>query len=154
MKKMLIALTAAVLALVLLCGTALAVSGDITTKDAKAYSDAAMTDYVGTIPAYTALVVRSYDNYADVYVGGKVCYISASALLRKDAPTSYSAVLKKGTKVYQRADSDAAHYTLKASGTVKVCKVKGDWALVQSAGEAGLYAFVKVKSLTNIEANG
>ena len=47
MKKMLIALTAAVLVLTLLCGGALAATGDLTTKSVKAYSNAARTEYVG-----------------------------------------------------------------------------------------------------------
>ena len=153
MKKMLIALAATTLILTMLCGQALAVSGDITTKSVKAYSDAAMTDYAGTIPAYTALVVRSYDDFADVYVNGKICYISASALLRKDAPTKYTAVLEKGTKVYQRATTDAKAYTVKEDGFVKVCAVKGNWALIQTTGTKGLYAFVKVDKLTNLQAN-
>ena len=152
MKKMLIALTAAVLVLTLLCGQALAVSGDITTKTTKVYSDAAMTNYVGAIPAYTALVVRSYDNYADVLIDGKVCYISTSALLHRDVPAAYTATLKKGTRLYQCADSDANSCTLKNGSTVKLLKVKGDWALVQSTGKAGLYAFVKVSKLSDIKA--
>ena len=150
MKKIMIAVLAAALMLALLCGSALAVSGDITIKNAKAYSDAAMTKYVETIPAYTALLVRSYDDYADVYINGKVYYIKPSALLQKDAPAKYTATLNKGTKVYQRASTAANSYTLKNGGTVRVCKVVDDWALVQSTGGKGLYAFVKVGKLTNI----
>ena len=36
-------------------------TGDIVVKKAKAYSDKAMTQYIGTIPAYTALTVEFYD---------------------------------------------------------------------------------------------
>ena len=150
MKKTMIAILAVALILTMLCGQALAASGDITTKSVKAYADAAMTKYVGTIPAYTALVVRSHDTFADVYVNGKIVYISDSALLNKDASSKYVATLNKGTKVYQRATTSANDYTLQDSGTVKVCKVSGDWALVQSTGSKGLYAFVKVNKLTNI----
>ena len=90
----------------------------------------------GTIPARaTAVVVRSYDSYADVYVDGKVVYISTSALLHKDISSKYVATLDAGTKVYQRADTNANEYTLKHGGTVKVCKVAGEWALVQSTGK-------------------
>ena len=46
-KKTLVIAIALILAM--LCGQALAVSGDITTKSAKAYADAAMTKYVGTM---------------------------------------------------------------------------------------------------------
>ena len=41
-------------------------------------------------------------------------------------------------------------YTLKKSGPVQICAVKGDWALVQTLGERGLYAFVKIDKLKNI----
>ena len=98
-------------------------------------------------------MVRSYDSFADVYVNGKIYYISASALLRKDAPTKYTAILGKGTKVYQRATTDAKAYTVKEDGFVKVCAVKGNWALIQTTGTKGLYAFVKVDKLTNLQAN-
>ena len=150
MKKTMIAIMAVALVLTMLCGQALAATGDLTIKDAKAYSDAAMKDYLGTIPAYTALLVRSYDSYADVRYNGRTVYISAEALLRKDAPTKYVATLSKGTKVYQRATTSANAYTLKSGGIVKICKVKGDWALVQTTGSKGLYAFVKVSKLTDI----
>ena len=103
MKKTTVAIIAAVLMLTMLCGGALATSGDLTVANVKAYSDSAMTNYVGTIPAYTALVVGSYDTYADVKMGGKTLYIDASALLRTDSPAKYTATLNKGTKVYQRA---------------------------------------------------
>ncbi len=150
MKKTMVAILAVAMILTMLCGQALAVSGDITTRNVKAYADAGMTKYVGTIPGATALFVRSYDSFADVYVAGKIVYINASALLHKNISTKYVATLEKGTKVYQRADTSAADYTLKKGGTVKVCKVSGDWALVQTTGKKGLYAFVKVGKLSNI----
>ena len=153
MKKMLIALTAAVLVLTLLCGGALAATGDLTTKSVKAYSNAARTEYVGTIPAYTALVVRSYDDYADVYINGKVYYIDASALLHKEVSTNFSAILEKGTKVYQNPTSSANTYTVKSACFVKLCAVNDDWALVQATNKEGYYGFVKVNKLINIIAN-
>jgi len=152
MKKSMVAILAVVLIMTLLCGQALASTGDITIKAAKAYSDPAMKKYVGTIPAYTALVVRSHDDYADVYVGGKIVYIDAATLLDRPVIGKYTAKLSKGTKVYQRATSSANAYTLKKSGTVQVCKVVGDWALVQTLNTRGLYAFVKISSLKSIAA--
>ena len=56
MKKKLIAVLAVALIAALGCGVAFAATGDITVKDAKAYADAAMTQYVGTIPAGTSLM--------------------------------------------------------------------------------------------------
>lgn len=150
MKKKITAVLALVLLLALCCGTALAASGDITVKDAKAYADASMTQYIGTIPAGTSLLVRSYDNYADVYVNGKVVYINKSALLDGSISSPYNATLKKGTRVYQRADSSAKSVKVKKSTVVNVCEVSGAWALVRAVSDTQAFAFVKVDKLTNI----
>lgn len=151
MKKTLTAVLA-VLLLTALCVPALAMGGDVTVKDVKAYSDAAMKDLVGTIPAYTALLVRSYDSYADVTLNGQVYYIDSSALMGRDPDAKFTATLKRGTKVYQRATTDANSVRLAKASTVKVCKIKGGWALVQSTGKLGAYAFVKLGKLSNIQA--
>ena len=150
MKKTVMTILAVALLLTVFCATGLASHGDITVKAAKAYADPALKDYVGTIPAYTSLLVRSNDSYTDVYINGKVYYISKSALLNKNLTGDYVATLDKGTKVYQRANSEAKSYTLKKAGAIQVCKVKGDWALVQTLGDQGLYAFVKIDKLQNI----
>ena len=150
MKKTILTVLAVSLLLTLFCGAALASHGDLTVKAAKAYADSTMKEYVGTIPAYTAVVVRSNDSYTDVYYNGHVYYINGANLLNKSKLADYVALLGKGTKVYQRASSDANSYTLKKSGAVQICAVKGDWALVQTLGERGLYAFVKVDKLQNI----
>ena len=150
MKKITITVLALSLLLVMFCAQALASHGDITVRAAKLYADSAMTEYVGTIPAYTALVVRANESYTDVYYNGKVYYTKGSNLLNKSRLGDYLATLGRGTKVYQRAESDANSYTLKKSGSVQICAVKGDWALVQTLGERGLYAFVKLEKLKNI----
>ena len=150
MKKTLVAVLALVLALTVCCGAALAAGGDLTIRDAKAYSDAEMTKYAGTIPAGTALVVRSYDSYADVYLNGKVYYISNADLLDKDISGKYEATLLKGTRVYQRPSVEANTCKLKNSYSVNVCAVKDDWALVHSNNQFGAYAYVPVSYLVGI----
>jgi hypothetical protein len=62
MKKAIITILALVLLVSMFCATAMASHGDITVKTTKLYADSAMKAYVGTIPAYTALVVRSNDS--------------------------------------------------------------------------------------------
>lgn len=151
MKKKLAAVLALALIAALCCGTALAVSGDLTVKDAKAYADAAMTKYVGTIPAGTSLLVRSYDSYADVYINGKIVYINSSALLDGDIAGPYNATLTKGTRVYQRATTDANSVKLKKGCTVNVCAISDDWALVRSTGSKSMFGYVKLDKLTKIE---
>ncbi len=152
MKKTMIAVLAAMLMLALCCGSALAYNGDITTSNAKAYADAAMTQLVGAIPAGTSVLVRSYDSYADVYYNGKVVYVAPSDLLNGDITGDYNATLPKGTKIYQRAVTSAKSRKLKKDVFVNVCAVSGDWALVRTTGDVTLFAFCKVSKLTNITA--
>ena len=150
MKKTLVAVLATALLLTLFGTAALAYTGDVTTSNAKVYSTPAMTEYVGTIPAGTSVLVRAYEKYADVYYNGKVVYIETDDLLHTNLESDYIATLTKGTKIYQQAKSSAKSLKLKSSGTVKVCAISGDWALVQSTGAKRLYAFVKIADLTAI----
>jgi len=150
MKKKIAALFALTLIAALCCTTALAYSGDIVRKDAMAFADSKMTQYVGTIPAGTAVIVRSYDHYADIYVNGKICYVDTDVLLKDDLSSDYLATLGKGSRVYQFPETDSTSTKIKTSGTVKVCAVSGDWVLIQTTGAKGLYGYVKIDSLTNI----
>ena len=150
MKKAILTILAVSLLLTMFCAQAMASHGDITIKAAKVYADSAKKDYVGTIPAYTALVVRSNDSYTDVYINGRVYYVSDTALLNRNVLGDYVATLDRGTTVYQRANTGASRYTLKKSCAVQICKVRGEWALIQTLSERGLYAFVKVEKLKNI----
>lgn len=152
MKKTLIAVLAMALLLAIGCGSALAYTGDLTTSDAKIYSDSAMTNCIGAIPAGTSVLVRSYETYADIYYKGKVVYIKTSDLLQGDIEGDYNATLLKGTKVYQRADTASDHYKLKGAVTVNVCAVAGSWALVRTLNAKGIFAFVKINKLVNIKS--
>ena len=150
MKKTMVAFLAMAMILALFCSQALAVTGDITVRETNVYSDAEMKNPVGKLPAYTSVLVRAYDSIADIYVDGKICYVNPSDLLRKDASSNYYATLKKGTRIYQCPASNANSRKLKKSGTVKLCLVNGDWALVRSTGKTGVYAFVKISKLSDI----
>ena len=150
MTKKLMAVLALVLTLTMLCSAALAVSGDLIVKEASAYSDKELTKPIGKIAAGTSLVAEVKNGVGKVYYGGQICYVSSSDLLKKDASSDYQATLNKGTRVYQRASSKAASLKLKSSGTVKLCLVNGDWALVRTTGKLGLYAYVKLDSLMDV----
>ena len=150
MKKKIMAILAMALVLTMIGAQALAATGDLTVKSVKVYSDAEMKNCIGTLPAMTSLLVRSYDSFADIYIDGKICYIDASALLHKNIASDYYATLKKGTLVYQRATTSANTIKLTKKYSVKLCAVSGDWALVQTTGKKGMYGFVKVSKLTNL----
>lgn len=152
MKKTMIAVLAMALLLAIGCGSALAYTGDLTTSEAKVYSDNGMTNCVGTIPAGTSVLVRSYENYADVYYNGKIVYIKKSDLLHGDISGDYNATLLKGTKVYQRANTSSDSYKIKGAVTVNVCAVAGNWALVRTLNSKGIFAFVKINKLVDIRS--
>ena len=150
MTKKLMAVLALALMLTMLCSAALAVGGDLTVKEAVAYSDKALSQPIAKIPAGTSLLADVKGSAAKVYYGGQICYVTSSDLMKKDASSDYVATLEKGTRVYQRAESSASSFKLKSSGTVKLCLVNGDWALVRTTGKLGLYAYVKVDNLVDV----
>ena len=150
MTKKLTAVLALALMLTMLCSAALAVGGDLTVKEAVAYSDKALTQAISKIPAGTSLLADVKGDAAKVYYGGQICYVASSNLMKKDASSDYKATLEKGTRVYQRPEKKAASFKLKSSGTVKLCLVNGDWALVRTTGKLGLYAYVKLDSLVDV----
>ena len=125
-------------------------SEDILVKDAKAYSNAAMTKYVGTIPAATTVTVKKYGTNAKASVAGKKVYISSTKLLHGDMAGAYDAKLAKGTRVYQRASSNAKSVKLKKARYVNICAVKGDWALVRQTSGKLMFGYVKLDQLTNV----
>ena len=125
-------------------------SDDILIKDAKAYSNAAMTKYVCTIPGATTVTVKKYGTNAKVSVGGKKVYVSSTKLLHGDMAGAYNAKLAKGTRVYQRASGKAKSVKLKKARYVNICAIKGDWALVRQTSGKLLFGYVKLDKLTNV----
>ena len=153
MKKIALSILAAVLLLTLVCGSAFAVTGDITVKAAKAYADPNFTKYVGTIPAKTSVLVRAYGSYADVLVNGVEVYVKPSTLTcgKKDYDYIGYATLKAGSKVYQRPTIASKCSTTSSSTKVLVYAVSNGKALVRTA-EKGVFGFVSAKSLTDLKA--
>ena len=72
MKKIAFSILAAVLLMTLVLGSALAVTGDITTRDVKAYADPNFKKYVATIPAKTSVLVRAY-HHLQRHQGSGLC---------------------------------------------------------------------------------
>ncbi len=150
MKRAAFMILTVALLLTLVCGSALAVTGDFTIKRATAYADPEMTIKVGTIPKYTCLKVNASGNYADVSYNGVRCYIKASALTQGKYDYSYigSATLKKGTEIYQRPSSSSRCKTLTKAAKVKVYKVAKGFVLIRNS--KGYFGFVKSEALTNL----
>ena len=152
MKKIALSMLAAVLLLTLVCGSALAVTGDITVKAAKAYADPNFKLYIGVVPAKTSVLVRAYGSYADIYVNGVECFVKPSALTcgKKDNDFVGYATLKADSTVYQRPSSSSKTATTSHAMKVLVYGVDDGKALVRT--RKGVFGFVNASSLTNLKA--
>lgn len=153
MKKIAFSILAAVLLLTLVCGSAFAVTGDITTKDVKAYADPNFTKYIGTIPAKTSVLVRAYGSYADIYVNGVECFVKPSGLTcgKKDYDYIGYATLKSGSNVYQRPTTSSKYTTTSSNIKVLVYAASDGYAMVRTTGK-GVFGFVSAKNLTDLKA--
>ena len=151
MKKTALSILAVVLLLTLVCGTALASTGDITIKAAKAYADPDFKYYIGTIPKYTAVQVRAYGSYADVVVNGVECFVKPSTLTQGARDNDYigSATVPKGTRIYQRPSTSAKFTTASKNRTVKVYAVSRGYALIRN--KKGMFGFVKADALKGLK---
>ena len=152
MKKTVLSIIAVALLLTLVCASALASTGDITIKAAKAYSDSGLTNYIGTIPKYTCLQVRAYGSYADVTVNGVRCYVDPATLTRGEKNNDYmgTATLQKGALIYQRPTYTARYTTAKKAAKVYVYAVKKGMALIRS--KKGSFGFVSLSSLNLLKS--
>ena len=153
MKKFALSMLAAVLLLTLVCGSAFAATGDMTTKAAKAYADPGMTRYIGTIPKFTSVLVRAYGSYVDVVYNGIACYVKPSTLTCGDYDYNYlgTAILKKGAHVYQRPSSSARVKVNGKARKVLVYAATNGYALIRTK-VGGVFGFVSAKNLLNFAA--
>lgn len=148
MKKTALSILALALLLTLLCASALAAS-DITTKSAKAYSDADMKHCIGTIPKFTCVTVDQYGTNASLEINGVRCYVKSSALDQGVHKKDYvaTATLSKDELVYQRPTLSAKYTTNKKATKVYVYKAKKGMVLIRT--KKGKYGFVSMSSLTD-----
>ena len=153
MKKFVLSLLAVVLLLTLVCGSAFALTGDLTKVTVKAYADPAMTKYIGTIPKLTSVVVRAYGSYADVYYNGVECYVNPSALTCGEYDYNYvgTAILKKGAAVYQRPSASSKCRTNGSARKVLVYAASNGYALIRT-GVSGVFGFVSTSNLSKLAA--
>lgn len=151
MKKAAFSILAIVMLLSVVCGSAFALTGDITIKAAKAYADPDFTAYIGTIPKNTSVMVRAYGNYADIVVNGVECYVKPSTLSQGKYDYNYlgTAILKKGANVYQRPSSSSRRVVNSKDRKVKVYSVSNGYALIRS--KKGVFGFVSAGNLTDLK---
>ena len=153
MKKIALSMLAVMLLMILVCGSAFALVGDMTTRSVKAYADPGMTDYVGTIPKFTSVMVRAYGSYADVLYNGVECFVKPSALTCGVYDFNYigTATLKAGSNVYQRPSVASSSITTAKSHRVLVYAATNGYAVIRT-GSKGAFGFVSTNNLTNLKA--
>ena len=144
MKKYITSLAALVLVLTLCCGQGLAIYGDVTTRSVDAYLDPEMTQYVGTIPQYTSVIVYDADSdIASLNVNGVDCYVSPRALTNSRFDYLYKgfSTLLPGSYVFQRPSTSSRNVHCSNAHNVLVIGAKGDWVLIRS-DFGGIFGFV------------
>ena len=149
MKKLVVSVLAIALLMSIACVSAFAVYGDVTTRSMPAYADPGMTQYIGTIPQYTAVVVYDADsNLAAMNVNGVECYGPASALTNSRFDYYYNgkSTLKAGATVYQRPTVGSRSVQTGHDHSVLVIGRKGDWVLIRS-NYGGFFGFTPAMNL-------
>lgn len=149
MKKLVVSILAIALLMSIACVSAFAVYGDITTRSMKAYADPGMTQYIGTIPEYTAVVVYDADSrIAAMNVNGVMCYGAASALTNSRFDYYYNgrSTLKAGATVYQRPIVGSRSVQTVHDHNVLVIGKRGDWVLIRT-NYGGFYGFTLASNL-------
>lgn len=143
-------------------------AADITIKEATTYADGSLTLPVGTIPAYTAILIDAIDVTGDhdvnwtiddgAYPNTKACkvvnygdasvFVDSSALWgsMKINPDWTYTTFPKGTILYQRPDIGSASVELEKDTKVAIIKEKDGWCLIRAnKKDLDPYFFVPVE---------
>ena len=126
------------------------------------YSEPDMDGAYASVKKGTLVEVLSVDgDWAYVRSAGGVCaYIKTKYLSSPEdaepgptpeVETIVNAVINADTKVYKKASTSSGSAKVKKGTKVEVLKIDGDWAYIRS--EAGVYAYIKTKYLSNSESD-
>jgi len=157
MKRVCMAVLTVVL-LLALAAPALASYGAVTNAKVKLYEDPMLTDADGTLPKYTAVVVKeTRSGIARIKYDGDTYYIPEATLSRPwediqtemkaagvDATWQYNRFLKSGCYVYTRPTKNSDKLRLKRHMVVWAICEKDEWTLVECNG---YYGYIKTKYL-------
>lgn len=143
-------------------------TADLVVREATAYSDRQLKQRIGTIPAYTAVLIDMSDVLSDMgdewtlepdsYLkatackvlnyGNEACYIKPAALWGKISvsPDWTYTTMPKGAKLYQRPDMASASVELKSKTDVVIISEKNGWYLIRAnKDDLDPYFFVPVQ---------
>ena len=144
-------LTAALLITVLLIASvptayAASFSAYVTASSMAVYSNASLSDKLGSLSKYTVVTVKDYSGgVAKISYNGKTGYAKVSSMKAVDS-VAKDAYLSETAKIYKSASTSSASTTLSAGTKVSVITTNGGWALIEKGG-AG--AYIQTKYLTD-----
>ena len=139
-------LMALVLALaILLSAVPLAVaesfSAFVKSGSMPVYSDASLTNQIGSLGQYTIVTVNAFSgNVAQIQAYGNTGYARVSDMEAVEA-AAVKAVVSTSTKVYQQPSTSSLSGSLPKGMQVNVLAIQGSWALIENNGVAG-YTYV------------
>ena len=113
-------------------------SAVVYSGDVAVYSDASLTNRIGTVDQTTVVMVNAFSGgvaHISTWYGASG-FVDASAL-RTVEELAQAAVIRYDTRVYQRPSTSSTSGALSAGSTVNLLGVVGDWALIERGGIGG-----------------
>jgi len=134
---------ALVLALITLLPCAPALAQSITailTEAAPVYADAAFSEKISDLDAYTLVTVKAVKgNVAQIKYKGYTVYTGTDALASVDE-MAIPGLFTENSYVFEEPDLDSRNVGVKKNTLVNVLYINGDWAMVEKNGKLG-YAY-------------
>ena len=113
------------------------------------YSDAALTNRIGSLGQYTVVTVLEYaGGVARIQAGGNTGYARVSDMDAVEA-VAVKGVVTTATRAYQSPSTSSASVGLPAGTQVNVIKIVGRWALIE---RGGIGAFTNVSCLSPLSS--
>ena len=113
-------------------------SAVVYSGDVAVYSDASLTNRIGTVDQTTVVMVNAFSGgvaHISTWYGASG-FVDASAL-RTVEELAQAAIIRYDTRVYQRPSTSSTSGALSAGSTVNLLGVVGDWALIERGGIGG-----------------
>ena len=121
----------------------------VVKKSCKTYTDKALKNSLGTIPAYTAIQVTPVNGssaYKFQNYNGQTCYVASSVLwgMKTVDPNWAYLKLNKQVVAYQQPDAASTSIQLKKGTSIAVVSEKNGWFLIRAVDNSGdMYCFVQ-----------
>ena len=113
-------------------------SAVVYSGDVAVYSDASLTNRIGTLDQTTVVTVNAFSGgvaHISTWYGASG-FVDASAL-RTVEELAQPAIIRYDTRVYQQPSTSSTSGALSAGSTVNFLGAAGDWALIERGGIGG-----------------